>query len=134
MGVVGVQSLSRPRSQNQPGNRLGSGQRHAASFNRTLNFEVLVTCGQSFPQQQNLSKYRIGMLLLNGPNEPQIFEEAIAQVDQALEAIKPGQAIEVAPRYPRIRAWNPIRSSSPARWSMQSTRSKSIPTAATTAY
>ena len=55
-------------------------------------YDVLVTTDQSLPHQQNLARWRVGVLLSTDWSGVRLCTGEIAR---AIEAVRPGQAVEV---------------------------------------
>ena len=64
-------------------------------------YEVLLTTDQSLPHQQNLSRWRIGVVVLLSTDWARI-RLCTEQVVRAISAARPGEAVEVPIRPKRI--------------------------------
>ena len=62
-------------------------------------YEILVTTDQSLPHQQNLSRWRVGVVVLLSTDWARI-RLCTEQVAQAINAARPGEYVEVP-----IRPW-----------------------------
>ena len=57
-------------------------------------YEVLVTTDQSLPHQQNLPRWRVGLVVLLSTDWSQVRLRT-EEIAKAIEAVRPGQAVEV---------------------------------------
>jgi len=57
-------------------------------------YDVLVTTDQSLPHQQNLSRWRVGVVVLLWTDWSWV-RLCIDQIAQAIDAVQPGEAVEV---------------------------------------
>ena len=57
-------------------------------------YEVLVTTDQSLPQQQNLSTWRVGVVVLLSTDWSRV-RLCTVQIARAVDAVPPGEAVEV---------------------------------------
>ena len=57
-------------------------------------YVVLVTTDQSLPHQQNLSKWRVGVVVLLSTDWSQV-SLCTGQIARAIDAVRPGEAVEV---------------------------------------
>ena len=63
-------------------------------------YAVLVTTDQSMPHQQNLARWRVGLVVLLSTNWSQVRLRAGA-IAKAIMAMRPGHAVEVPIPHPR---------------------------------
>jgi hypothetical protein len=62
------------------------------------DYDLLIILDRSLPRQQNLSKFRLGVLVLRGrTTRLEDLVELVPQVNQALTTVRPGQAQEILP-------------------------------------
>ncbi|HLL74658.1 MAG TPA: DUF5615 family PIN-like protein [Pyrinomonadaceae bacterium] len=59
-------------------------------------FDVFITTDKSLRHQQNLSKYRLAVILLPSNSVP-VVVAVIAEIEAALAAIQAGQFVEISP-------------------------------------
>ena len=57
-------------------------------------YEVLVTTDQSLPHQQNLARWRVGLVVLLSTDWSQVRRRT-EEIAKAIEAVRPGHAVEV---------------------------------------
>ena len=57
-------------------------------------YEILVTTDQSLPHQQNLARWRVGLVVLQSTDWSQVRLRA-EEIAKAIEAVRPGHAVEV---------------------------------------
>ena len=57
-------------------------------------YEVLVTTDQSLPHQQNLARWRVGVVVLLSTDWSRV-RLCTREIARAIEAVRPGQAVEV---------------------------------------
>ena len=57
-------------------------------------YEVLVTTDQSLPHQQNLARWKIGVVVLLATDWG-LVRRRIAEIARAIESVRPGRAVEV---------------------------------------
>ena len=58
-------------------------------------YEVLVTTDQSMPHQQNLARWRVGVVILLSTDWSMVRLRT-GEIARAIEAVRPGRAIEVS--------------------------------------
>jgi hypothetical protein len=58
------------------------------------HFDVLITTDQSLRFQQNLSKYRLAILVLPTTSWPRLRDRA-AQIEAAVTALRIGEVVEI---------------------------------------
>ena len=58
-------------------------------------YEVLVTTDQNMPHQQNLARWRVGVVILLSTDWSMVRLRT-GEIARAIEAVRPGQAIEVS--------------------------------------
>jgi hypothetical protein len=57
-------------------------------------FDVLVTIDQNIRHQQNLSKFKVGIVAIEVPDTRLVFlRQLIPQIREAIAAVRPGQLI-----------------------------------------
>ena len=62
-----------------------------------MEFDVLVTLDKSIEYQQNLSRIKVGIVIISAPsNRRQDVELAMPEVNKALRTIRSGEVIHVA--------------------------------------
>ena len=57
-------------------------------------YEVLVTTDQSLPHQQNLARWRVGLVVLLSTDWSQVRRRT-EEIAKVIEAVRPGHAVEV---------------------------------------
>ena len=60
-------------------------------------YDVLVTTDQSLPHQQNLARWRVGVVVLLSTDWAGV-RLCTGEIARAIEAVRPGQAVEVCIR------------------------------------